>query len=120
MLLAPLGQLSGDGQLRELIAERRERKGPDVELWYLEPDLVVELGLLQVLTPPPREKQATSQPGQRSGELIEAIVAGDSAVITWLQLRFGGTTGTVTLTPSLLHERAGSLPPQAPLAAVEL
>jgi hypothetical protein len=91
VLLAPLGQLSGDGQLRELIEERRERRGADVELWYLEPGLVETLG-----------------PG------IEALVAGDPAVISWLQLRFGGSTALITLSPTLLHKHAGKLPPNAP------
>jgi hypothetical protein len=39
-LVAPVGQLSGDGQLRELIEERRQRRGAAVELWYLGQDLV--------------------------------------------------------------------------------
>jgi len=50
----------------------------------------------------------------------EAVVAGDPAVITWLQLRFGGTVSTALLEPELLHSRASGLPPQAPLAAVAL
>jgi len=31
----------------------------------------------------------------------EAVVAGDPAVITWLQLRFGGTVSTALLEPEL-------------------
>jgi hypothetical protein len=33
VLLAPLGQLSGDGQLRELIEERRERHTGTGPVW---------------------------------------------------------------------------------------
>jgi len=57
-LVAPLGQLSGDGQLRELIEERRQRKGADVELWYLGQDLVEELHLAQAFRHPPAKHQA--------------------------------------------------------------
>jgi hypothetical protein len=119
LLLAPLGQLSGDGQLRELIEERRDRKGPDVELWYVEPALVDGLNLRQALSNPPEQGRPTGQPGELTAQPLEAIVAGDSAVITWLQLRFGGSTGATILSPTLLHERAGGLPPKAPQAAVE-
>jgi hypothetical protein len=41
-------------------------------------------------------------------------------VITWLQLRFGGSVSTAVLDPQQLHNRAGGLPPRAPLAAVTL
>ncbi len=98
LLLAPLGQLSGDGQLRELFEERRDRKGEDVELWYLPAVLVEELGV--------------------GSPLEEAVLTGDPAVITWLWLRFGGCRGVATLSPTLLHERARGLPPKAPLAPV--
>jgi hypothetical protein len=100
VLLAPEGQLSGDGQLRELIAERRDRRGPDAPLWHLSPELVRELYL--------------ASGGQ------EAVVADDEAVITWLQLRFGGRTKTAVLSPELLRQRASALPPRAPQAAVDL
>ncbi|KEF42234.1 MAG: hypothetical protein ER33_06850 [Cyanobium sp. CACIAM 14] len=98
LLLAPSGQLSGDGQLRELIEERRDRKGPDVEIWYLPPALVEEMAL--------------------GSALEEAVLAGDPAVITWLQLRFGGRRSEAPLSPTLLHDRARGLPPRAPLAPV--
>ena len=101
LLLAPSGQLSDDGQLRELIAERRDRQGASVELWYLRP--VVLAALL---------------PEFAAGQ--EAVVAGDPAVITWLQLRFGGNVSTALLDPQQLHNLSGGLPPRAPLAAVTL
>lgn len=101
MLLAPGGQLSDDGQLRELIAERRDRHGAQVELWYLQPPVLAAL-----------------LPEHGAGQ--EAVVAADPAVITWLQLRFGGSVSTALLDPQQLHNRAGGLPPRAPLAAVSL
>ncbi len=101
LLLAASGHLSGDGQLRELIAERRDRQGAQVELWYLPP------AVLTALLP----KLAAAQ---------EAVVAADPAVITWLQLRFGGNVSTAVLDPQQLHNQAGGLPPRAPLAAVTL
>jgi hypothetical protein len=103
VLLAPPGQLSGDGQLRELMQERRERLGPEVELWYLPPAQVLKLGL---------------NGGQR--ELREAVIAGDPAVITWLRLRFGGESTKALLASTLLHEQAADLPPRAPLAPLGL
>ncbi len=111
-LVAPLGQLSGDGQLRELIEERRQHKGADVELWYLGPDLVEELHLAQAFRHPPAKDQ---RPGSPQGP-IEAIVAGDAAVITWLQLRFGGCAGSLALPTGWLQERAAAVPPRAPAA----
>jgi hypothetical protein len=83
--------------------ERRERLGPEVELWYLPPAQVLKLGL---------------NGGQR--ELREAVVAGDPAVITWLRLRFGGKRATALLAPAHLHEQAADLPPRAPLAPLGL
>ncbi len=112
-LVAPLGQLSGDGQLRELIEERRQRNGADVELWYLGPDLVEELRLAQAF----RHSRAKDQDQLRPQEPIEAIVAGDAAVVTWLELRFGGCAGTLALPTGWLQERAAALPPRAPAAA---
>jgi hypothetical protein len=103
VLLAPPGQLSGDGQLRELMQERRGRLGPEVELWYLPPAQVLKLGLN----------------GDRH-DLREAVVAGDPAVITWLRLRFGGESDTALLAPALLMELAADLPPRAPLARLGL
>jgi hypothetical protein len=101
LLLAPLGQLSADGQLRELIAERRQRWGEGVALWYLPP------AALAALLP-------DQPPGQ------EGVVARDPAAITWLQLRFGGTVSTAPLASERLQALAGNLPPRAPLAALAL
>jgi hypothetical protein len=107
VLLAPEGQLSGDGQLRELMAERRDRRGPDAPLWHLSPELVQELYL--------------ASGGQEAGVANdEAVVADDKAVITWLQLRFGGRTKSAVLSPELLRQRASALPPRAAQACVAL
>lgn len=98
LLVAPTGQLSGDGQLRELFQERRARPSTDNDLWYLNATVVGELG--------------------QGSAGHEAVVAVDPAVITWLQLRFGGQLRTVVLNNALLEERASELPPRAPLASV--
>jgi len=82
--VAPLGQLSADGQLRELIEERRQRQGADGALWHLGPE-----------------------------ERTEAIVAGDAAVITCLQVRFGRCAGTLALELTWLRQRAMGSPAQA-------
>ncbi len=112
-LVAPLGQLSQDGQLRELIEERRQRKGADVELWYLGPDLVEELRLGQAFSHPPG-----TGPAGPHGERIEAIVAGEESVITWLKLRFGGCSGSLAVPTTWLQERAMGVPAAAPSPAV--
>jgi hypothetical protein len=114
-LVAPLGQLSGDGQLRELIEERRQRKGAEVELWYVGPDLVEELRLRHAFSHPPGANPVGPHGERPHGEeQIEAIVAGEEAVITWLQLRFGGCSGTLAIPSGWLQERAAALPPRAP------
>ena len=97
LLLAPLGQLSADGQLRELIGERRDRRNGTGPIWYLPPELVAALGL-----------------GQGSAE--EAVVTTDAAVLTWLQLRFGGRRCTASLSTLWLDREAKSLPPSPRLA----
>lgn len=94
MLLAPAGTLSGDGQLRELISERRERPDGTGAIWYLPPQLVTALGL---------------------GEGLEAVVVATPAVFSWLQLRFGGRASQADLTTAWLDAEAGALPPRAPL-----
>jgi len=46
LLVAPCSQLSGDGQLRELMQERRRHLGSaSGGLWYLPPALTAELTL---------------------------------------------------------------------------
>ncbi len=90
-LLAPVGQLSGNGQLRETVLERRKRKGDDVPFWYLSPELVEKFEL----------------PGQD----VEAVVAAESTSINWLKLRFGGESCTAQLDVNQLHEHAKALPP---------
>ena len=100
LLLAPQGQLSGDGQLRELIQEQRERKGAQAAIWYLPPALVRQLGL------GPAEE--------------EAVASADAATLTWLQLRFGGAVRPCNLRPEDLAQQAAALPPAAPLAGVGL
>lgn len=101
LLLGAAGQLSGDGQLRELMRERRawagrQATGACAGFWFLPPALVAELGL---------------------GKDKEAVVSQDPAVHVWLQLRFGGSS--VDLGRSGLFDRAwldaqaGELPPPA-------
>ena len=97
VLLAPLGQLSGDGQLRELIEERRACQGGTGPIWYLPPAQVAALGL---------------------GLGEEAVATPSSAVLTWLQLRFGGRTSTAAIPMEWLEAEATALPPPARLAAL--
>jgi hypothetical protein len=92
VLLAPEGQLSGHGQLRETIRERRSRLGEDVPFWYLSPDLVKDFKL--------------------SEDKLEAVVAKESMAIDWLQLRFGGKKCKSRLDIEELQEKAKELPPK--------
>ena len=66
VLIAPIGQLCGNGQLRETISERRNRKGNDVPFWYLSPNLMKRFNV--------------------SHEEVEAVVAEEQTAINWLQL----------------------------------
>lgn len=91
LLLAPVGHLTGNGQLRETIEERRNRKGEDVPFWYLSPDLVVKFDL--------------------AGLGVEAVVAEDLTAINWLRLRFGGESSIVHMDLDQLRELAMELPP---------
>ena len=92
VLLAPHGQLSGDGQLRESFHERRERKGADYPMWYLTPDLVMQFKI-----------------SEESG--YEAVAALDPSTIAWLKLRFGGERLNCLLDVDHLSESAGEAPP---------
>lgn len=98
LLLAPAGQLSADGQLRELMAERQAHGQGDASLWFLPSALLPQLGI--------------TAPGQ------EAVAARDPGVITWLKLRFGGEVRPTTLTAAQLQERAAALPPRPLTAAL--
>ncbi len=93
-LLAPAGQLSGHGQLRESFHERRSRMGNDYPMWYLTPELVNKFQIS------PKEDH-------------EAVIAEDPSTITWLKLRFGGEKFTISLDINELWEHA-SLPPEPP------
>lgn len=93
LLVAPAPALSGDGQLRELIQERRIRLGAGAGIWYLHPDQVVDLAL------------------GRAGD--EAVAAVDSAVIVGLELRFGGHPRPSSLSPAEVAALAPALPPLA-------
>ena len=92
VLLAPLGQLSGDGQLLESFRERRDRRGSDYPMWYLNPDLLKQFDL-------------------SSNHNYEAVVAEEPLAIAWLKLRFGGERSEVTLDKDKLWELASDLPP---------
>ena len=94
VLIAPEGQLQGNGQLRESFHERRDRKGSDYPMWFLNSSLVSKFNIT--------EKEG-----------FEAVVAEDSTTIAWLKLRFGGKKLTKTLNIDELWEHA-SLPPEPP------
>ena len=91
VLLAPAGQLSGNGQLRETVSERRNRQGDDVAFWYLSPELVKRFDL------------------PCSG--YEGVVAEEITAINWLKLRFGGESRNIQLDIDKLREHAKGLPP---------
>ena len=94
VLLAPEGQLQGNGQLRESFHERRDRKGSDYPMWFLNSSLVIKFNI-----------------SDKAG--YEAVVAEESSTIAWLKLRFGGEKFTKTLNTEELWEYA-SLPPEPP------
>ena len=100
LLVAPCGDLSGDGQLRELMQERRRYLGSaSGGLWYLPPTLAAELPL-------PAE------------EAREALAIADPSAAVWLQLHFGGSLHSAILSSAWLQENALELPAPAPQAAV--
>ncbi len=91
VLLAPIGQLSGNGQLRETVQERRNRKGEDTYFWYLSPDLVRKFEL--------------------AGAGYEGVVAEELTAINGVKLRFGGDRTRVRLDLDQLRKEANALPP---------
>ena len=92
-LVAPVGQLSANGQLRETVKERRKRQGSSAPFWYLSPELVRKFNL----------------PGTEIA--MEAVIAEDLTAINWLKLRFGGESCTVQIDIEELREHATDLPP---------
>lgn len=60
LLVAPFPALSGDGQLRELMLERRRHQAiGEAGLWYCPPNLSSMLGVVgyavkRLISPPPR------------------------------------------------------------------
>ncbi len=94
VLLAPKGQLSGHGQLRESMHERRTRMGDDYPMWYLNSTLVQQFNV-----------------SEEKG--MEAVIAEDKSAIAWLNLRFGGERFTKSLDPEELWEKANLLPEPA-------
>ena len=92
VLVAPYGQLSGDGQLRESFSERRDRRGKDYPMWYLSPELVKEFEL-------------------SNKDNYEAVVAEETLAIAWLKLRFGGERSEKALDLDKLWEIASDPPP---------
>jgi len=98
LLIAFAGQISGDGQLRELMLERRLSHGTaDGGLWYLPPSLVAQLG---------------------HSPHCEALAVRNQRVAVWLQLRFGGQLQTACLAEAWLADQALALPSATPLAAL--
>lgn len=97
LLQAPSGQLSADGQLRELMQERRRHhQSSNGGLWYLSPALMQSLGHL---------------------DGMEGLVIADPAAATWLQLRFGGQISPTSLATDSLDQMALALPAAAVAAA---
>ena len=92
VLVAPVGQLSGNGQLRETVQERRKKQGDDVAFWYLSPELVKKFDLPWVG--------------------VEAVVAENLTAINWLKLRFGGESSIAQIALEQLREHATALPPE--------
>lgn len=105
LLLAPRGQLSADGQLGELIRERRSRLGGDGGILYLSPELLA--------TQPLAAKSLPAEPLASADQ--EAVAAQDPAVITWLQLRFGGRRQSWELAVAALPAGSLDLPPAVAL-----
>jgi len=84
-LIAPVGQLTGNGQLRESIQERRGIYEKEARFWYLSNKLVDQFDLAMK-------------------EGLEAVVAEELSVVVWQQLRFGGKIVSVNLDIKDLNE----------------
>tara|TARA_Y100001968_G_C19429398_1_gene756156 strand:+ start:1955 stop:2305 length:351 start_codon:yes stop_codon:yes gene_type:complete len=93
VLFAPVGVLSGDGQLRESFRERRARLGADYPMWYLSAELIKDFNLPIPFNPK-----------------HEAVVAEDPSSIAWLKLRFGGNRITETFEIDKLKQLANQMP----------
>ena len=96
LLVAPFPELSGDGQLLELMLElmleRRRHQGiGEAGLWYCPPSFCSMQG-------------------------SEAIAILDPSVAVWLQLRLGGALRPMQLSRAWLMSEAIDLPSPAPLA----
>ena len=105
LLVAPFPELSGDGQLRELMLERRRHQGiGEAGLWYCPPNLSSVLGVVA-------RPSGIEQPGP-----AEAIAILDPSVAVWLQLRLGGELRPMQLSSAWLRSEAIDLPYPAPLA----
>lgn len=109
LLVAPFPELSGDGQLRELMLERRRHQGiGDAGLWYCPPNVSSMLGVVA-------RPSGIEQPGPS-----EAIAILDPSVAVWLQLRLGGALRPMQLSSAWLRCEAIDLPSPAPLADLAL
>lgn len=105
LLVAPFPELSGDGQLRELMLERRRHQGiGDAGFWYCPPNVCSMLGVVA-------RPSGIEQPGPS-----EAIAILDPSVAVWLQLRLGGALRPMQLSSAWLRSEAIDLPFPAPLA----
>ena len=92
LLVAPFPELSGDGQLLELMLERRRHQGiGEAGLWYCPPSFCSMQG-------------------------SEAIAILDPSVAVWLQLRLGGALRPMQLSRAWLMSEAIDLPSPASLA----
>ena len=104
LLLAPSRQLSGDGQLRELMQERRRYLGDGSGgLWFLAPERLAELSHCGLPF--------------SSGD-TEALVIREPRAAEWLRLRFGGRLQPISLSSAWLMGEVLELPAPAPLAQV--
>jgi hypothetical protein len=107
LLLAPAGQLSGDGQLRDLMLERRNRTSggatPPSAIWFLPQELLRQL-----------ELKLERGLGSANQHAQEGLLTEDPAVHVWLQLRFGGRSASPSeiarLTPKLGRGDPGRRP----------